>query len=140
MPILISAARAAAVTAVVASGILLSGCADLHSLGLKHVQVDYASWADAPKHAGPTSTPPAFVPHDASDLYLRSLLDGTGAAITYKSTEPVDTSKCVAGALTGKPRLDSNWWPIGPLPRTGLVCPHGWQVFVRDGVTYGWRN
>ena len=127
-----------ALVAVAACGILLTGCADLHNLGLKHVQVDYARWADAPK-AGPTAVP-TFVPHDASDLYLRTLLDGSGAAITYRSIPTVDTSKCVAGALSGKPRLNSNWWPIGRLPATGLVCPHGWNLFVRDGVTYGWRD
>ncbi len=133
-------ATVAAGAAVLAAGILLTGCASLHALGLKHEQVDYASWADAPKHAGPASTPPPFVPHDASNLYIRTLLDGKGAAITYTSTRVVNASTCVPGTLTGRPKLDSNWWPTGRPPLTGLVCGNGWQLFLVDGVTYGWRN
>ena len=131
-----------AIVGVLAASILLgtslTGCSELSNLGAKHKQVDYATWADAPK-AGPTALP-TFVPHDAANLYLRTLLDGSGAAITYTSTEPVDTSQCTPGTLKGKPRLNSNWWPIGKLPTTGLVCPHGWQLFQQDGATYGWRN
>ena len=127
-----------AVAAVLAASILVTGCSELSNLGAKQKQVVYATWADAPK-AGPTALP-TFVPHDASNLYLRMMLDGSSAAITYTATEPVDTSACKPGALTGKPRLNSNWWPIGKLPTTGLVCPHGWQLFQQDGATYGWRN
>ena len=130
--------QVAAVAAALAVCALLTGCVDLHTLGLKHQQEDYARWADSPK-SGPTAVP-TFVPHDASNVYLRTLLHGSGAAITYTSTEPVDTSACAAGRLTGKPRLDSNWWPDRKPPATGLVCPGGWQVFDLDGATYGWRN
>ena len=140
MPITRSPARIGAVVAIILVGASLAGCADLRQLGMTHEQVDYPSWADAPTSGGPASVPPAFVPHDASNLYLRTSLVGKGATITYTSPESVEASKCVAGVLTGKPRLDSNWWPERTTPTDGMVCPHGWQIFQLDGVTYGWRD
>ncbi len=127
----------ATIAATACTCILLTGCSELRDLGLSHKQVDYASWADAPKHGSVASVPPSFVPHDASDLYIRTLLDGSGATITFKSTEQLSPALCAPGPLTGKPRLDSNWWPDANPPADGMICD-GWRVFESHGATYGW--
>ena len=107
---------------------------------MKHHQVDYARWLDAPRHGGPQAALPAFVPHDATNIYLRTLLDGSGATLTFTSPDPVNPELCTTGQLTGRPRLDSTWWPIEKPPATGMLCSPGWRVFVDEGVTYAWLD
>jgi hypothetical protein len=101
------------------------------------VQAVYTSWSQAEHTANPVAPVPAFVPHDAISLYVR-VRDSDGASIiTYTSkSAPMG---CSAGALTGKPALDANWWPVAKPPAEGAVCPAGWQLYESNGVTYGWR-
>jgi hypothetical protein len=117
-----------------------TGCSALALTGMKHTQVDYARWLDAPRHGGPQAELPAFAPHDATDIYLRTLLDGSGATLTFTSPDPVNSRLCTTGSLTGHPRLDSTWWPIEKPPATGMLCSPGWRVFVDEGVTYAWLD
>lgn len=118
----------------------LTGCGALDLTGMKHTQVDYANWMDAVGETTPSTELPAFVPHDASDIYLRTLLDGSGATLTFTSTSPLSLTLCKPGRLTGKPRMQSDWWPIEKPPATGMLCSPGWQVFVSDGATYAWLD
>jgi hypothetical protein len=118
----------------------LTGCEAMQLTGMKHKQVAYASWTDASGHTTPATALPEFVPHDASDIYLRTLLDGSGATLTFTSASPLSLTLCQPGELTGKPLLQSNWWPIEKPPATGMLCSPGWRVFVKGGVTYAWLD
>ncbi|HEY2643944.1 MAG TPA: hypothetical protein VGI56_09350 [Galbitalea sp.] len=125
---------------VVVCCLCLSGCSIFGLIGTKHRQVDYPRWQDAPHRGGSQTALPAFVPHDATDIYLRTLLDGTGATLTFTSPDPLSSELCRPGELTGSPRLLSTWWPNEKPPDTGMVCSPGWRVFVDEGVTYAWLD
>lgn len=134
------AALTAAIAAVLGMAALgLAGCAAI--TGSQPTQADYPTWSDVHPANQQTSTslpvPPAFVPHDATQILVRAL--PTGASIlTFTSTQQPDPTLCHSGTLTGSPKLDANWWPIGKRPAQGLVCSPGWQLFTVSGVTYGW--
>jgi hypothetical protein len=127
---------ALAATALVAATVGLTGCSALMAVESPPVQADYRSFPTAV--STPTTAPPEFVPHDATAIYVRVRMMDDASIVTYRS--PTGPAGCTPGALTGHPKLDSNWWPIGALPAEGALCSSGWQVFERNGVTYGWRN
>jgi len=119
--------------------LMLSGCSAVGVLGLQTTsQVVYARWSDAPRTGDPDVVPPAFVPRDAKVVTLRTLLDGHGSILRFTSKSPLDPRLCRAGTLTGRPRLDTNWWPIGRPPARGMRCSPDWRVFVRSGTSYAW--
>ena len=115
----------------------LTGCSAINAATAQHTQVTYPSWADAPTHGSATSVLPAFIPHDAKNVSLRTL-DGRGETLRFTSPSPLDSSLCRPGELTGKPRIDSNWWPTTKPPAEGTLCSSGWRLFELDGITYGW--
>jgi hypothetical protein len=127
-------------TTVIALGVALAGCATIKSVTDTPVQGDYPTWADSVNSSTPLALPPAFVPHDATDMYVRVSTDSTAKIITYTSKSQPDPALCKAGNLTGKPQLDTTWWPNTKLPATGELCSPGWQLFTVAGETYGWRN
>jgi hypothetical protein len=136
-----TALRTAAVTATAALAVTaLAGCAVIARLDATPKQVVYPAWTDAPHTADPEVTPAAFVPHDAVAVYVRTSTTNGAAIMTYTSKTAPNASQCHAATLTGKPKLDANWWPIGTPPAEGLVCSPGWQVFTHDGATFGWTN
>lgn len=113
----------------------LTGCSALALATAQHTQVFYPTLSTAgPKAA---SEVPAFVPQDATDVTVRSL-PGHGKTMQFVSTTALDASLCHPGELSGKPRINSNWWPTAKLPTEGTVCASGWQLFELDGTTYGW--
>jgi hypothetical protein len=122
------------------SAIGLSGCSVVASVANSPTQVVYAKWKDAPHTSDPMVTPPAFVPHDAKDIYVQTLPGDRGAILTYRSKQQLDPSLCTSGRLTGRPRLDYNWWPDTKPPAEGTRCSPGWRVFGVKGVTYAWRD
>ena len=128
----------------------LTGCSAIAAFNSSPTQGDYPTWADSQgPHSGTSAQgasstaglpkPPAWVPHDATGMYVRSLPSGA-TILTYSSASQPEASLCHAGALTGKPKLLANWWPITKLPTEGTVCSPGWQVFAIGGVTYGWHD
>ncbi len=127
------------VVAVAAAGVAVavSGCSTVASIyNSQPTQSDYPHWTESASTGRPT--PPAFVPHDATDMFVRAL--PTGASIlTFTSATTLDPARCRAGTLTGKPALDANWWPIAKPPAEGMLCSGGWRLFTRNGVTFGWR-
>jgi hypothetical protein len=132
---LVTTRRLSAIVAVAIAGTLLTGCSAYTQATMQHTQLDYSSWADATGAAA--STLPGFIPHDAKNLNLRTL-PGHGATLRFTSAASVSSPDCSSGALTGKPRIQSNWWPTTKPPATGTVCSGGWRLFVVDGTTYGW--
>ncbi len=140
----------ATVAVAFALAFALTGCSALAAINNVPTQGDYPTWADArgpgtgTSAQGATSSsalpkPPAFVPHDATGIYVRSLASGP-SILTYSAAASPDPSLCHAGALSGKPKLLSNWWPITKPPTEGTVCSPGWQVFSIGGVTYALRD
>jgi hypothetical protein len=133
-----------AIPLTIAAGITalaLAGCSGLYAVP---TQADYPRWADSQAQlAGDESAqlpkPPGFVPHDATDLYVRTLSSGA-AIITYTSGQSPDASLCKPAELSGHPSLDANWWPVGKPPAEGMLCSPGWRVFDDNGVTYAWRS
>jgi hypothetical protein len=128
----------------------LTGCSAIAAINNVPTQGDYPTWADSQgPHSGTSATgavettglpkPPAFVPHDATGIYVRTLKSGQ-SILTYSAVGAPDPSLCHAGALSGKPKLLANWWPITKLPTEGTVCSPGWQVFSISGVTYAWHD
>jgi hypothetical protein len=132
-PFLASVAFASAALATAA----LTGCAALNAATAQHTQVFYPKWTDAPTSGEPTSVLPRFVPHDATNVNLRTLA-GHGKTMRFTSASPVDPTLCQPGKLTGRPRMESNWWPETKPPTEGTVCSSGWRLFELDGTTYGW--
>jgi hypothetical protein len=133
----IPTARLALATAALAALTLsLTGCTALMAVESPPVQTDYRSFPASV--TTPTTAPPEFVPHDATAMYVRVRMMDDAAILTYRS--PTAPAGCTPGALTGHPKLDSNWWPIGKPPAEGELCPSGWQLFDEDGATYAWRN
>jgi hypothetical protein len=133
--------RLAIVLCAATGGILaLGGCSVLGKVTMQHSQALYAKWTDAPTSGGNDTVPPAFVPHDATHLTLRTLNSGHGAILSYVSTEQPDPALCTPGALEGKPRLDANWWPATKPPAEGLVCSPDWRLFEIDGTSYAWSE
>jgi hypothetical protein len=135
--------RVALVALAATTALALSGCSIVSSFAAVTTvpkQGDYPSWADtqAP-HDESTPAPPRFVPHDATNMYVRTLPSGD-AILTYRSPTPPSPELCDPGQLTGKPPLDSTWWPITKPPAAGERCSPGWRVFQLDGVTYGWKD
>jgi hypothetical protein len=114
----------------------LAGCSSIPALN-PPVQAVYTTWNQAEHSPDPSAAVPDFVPHDATDLYVR-VRDSDGAAIiTYTSkSAPMG---CSAGTLSGKPALDANWWPVAKPPANGTLCASGWRLYEVDRVTYGWR-
>jgi hypothetical protein len=136
--------------AAVAVAVSLTGCSTLAAINNVPSQGDYPTWADSQGPRSGTSAqgavettglpkPPAFVPHDATGIYVRTLTSGQ-SILTYSTATDPDPSLCHTGALTGKPKLLANWWPITKLPTEGTVCSPGWQVFSISGVTYAWHD
>lgn len=116
----------------------LSGCSVALLMTSQTSQVLYARWKDAPTSGDAAVVPPAFVPHDAKIVTVRTLRDGHGSILRFTSKSRLDPQLCSSGHLTGRPRLDTNWWPIAKPPAEGMRCSPGWRVFVRDGTTYAW--
>ena len=83
--------------------------------------------------------PPSFVPEDATNLKIRIVTDGPGDIVRFESPTPILSDDCVEGALSGAALLETTWWPA-TTPENGIVCDQGWQVFISDGVTYGWTS
>ena len=130
--------RAVAVALTAGLALALTGCSGLYAVP---TQADYPRWTDSRLQLAGDELPrpPGFVPHDATDMYVRTL--STGAAIlTYTSGQSPDASLCKPGALSGHPSLDANWWPVGKPPAEGMLCSPGWRVFDDGDVTYAWRN
>jgi hypothetical protein len=136
-------ALATAIGAVLGVGaVSLAGCSAISSIyDGQPTQADYPSWSDVHTINQQTSAtlpqPPAFVPHDATQIYVRVLPTGP-AILTFVSTQQPDPLLCHPGSLTGKPNLDANWWPIAKPPAEGLLCSSGWRLFTAGGITYGW--
>ena len=136
-------ALATAIGAVLSAGALaLAGCSTISSIyDGQPTQADYPAWSDVHTIDQHTSVilpqPPAFVPHDATQIFVRVLPTGP-AILTFVSTQQLDASLCHPGPLTGKPSLDANWWPIAKPPAEGLLCSSGWRLFTVGGITYGW--
>jgi hypothetical protein len=124
----------------IACASVLTGCSALASLQNQPVRAVYARWSDAPHTTDPQITPPAFVPHDATRIYVQTLPNGHGAILTYRSRHAPDRALCTTGALSGRPRLDYNWWPDSKPPAKGTRCSPGWQVFREGDATYAWKN
>lgn len=97
----------------------------------------YSTLASASAQAA--AAVPAFIPPDATEVTIRSL-PGHGQTLKFVSATPLDSALCHAGTLTGRPRINSNWWPTTPPPSSGMSCNSGWQLFTVDGVTYGWTS
>lgn len=131
-----SALPLVAALAVVAS---LAGCSSIPGIGSQQREQVYANWADAPHGEDDLLAPPAFVPEDATDLRVRVIASGPGDIVRWTSPSPVTGENCEAGSLVGAPLLQSTWWPA-EIPREGMVCDAGWQVFQKDGYTYAWAS
>jgi hypothetical protein len=136
-------ARVALILVATTTALTLSGCSVVSSFAAVTTvpkQGDYPSWADtqAPRDES-TPAPPPFVPHDATHMYVRTLPSGD-SILTYRSSTAPDPNLCDPGELTGRPPLDSTWWPITKPPPEGERCSSGWRVFELHGVTYGWRD
>jgi hypothetical protein len=127
---------ALAATALVAATVGLTGCSALMAVESPPVQTDYRSFPTS--ISTPTTAPPAFVPHDATAMYVRVRMMDDASILTYRS--PTPPTGCTPGRIAGHPKLDSNWWPVGTLPAEGELCPSGWQLFEKAGATYAWRN
>jgi hypothetical protein len=126
--------------AAIACASTLSGCAVLAPLQNQPVRAIYAHWSDASHTSDPQLTPPAFVPHNATKIYVQTMPNDRGAILTYRSKKGPNSKLCKHGALVGKPHLDYNWWPDTKPPAEGMKCSPGWQVFREKGVTYAWQN
>ena len=113
----------------------LTGCSALAQATAHHSQVFYPTLSAASATA--VATVPSFIPKDATEVTLRSL-PGHGQTMMFESSSPLDPGTCHEAALTGHPRINSNWWPTTTPPATGVVCPSGWQLFTYHGATYGW--
>lgn len=124
-------ARATALLAT--ASLCLAGCSVLAIATEQHTQVFYPTLAGT--HVA--SVVPAFIPRDAKDVTVRSLA-GHGRTLRFDSTTPLDSTLCRAGELSGRPHMNSNWWPTSKPPAAGQVCGAGWQLFEVDGTTYGW--
>lgn len=118
--------------------LVVSGCAALGLVASQTSQVLYSRWKDAPKTGGADVVPPAFVPHDAKVVSLRTLRDGNGSILRFTSKRPLNPLLCTPARLTGRPALDTSWWPITKPPAKGTLCSPGWRVFVDSGTTYAW--
>ncbi|MDQ1529136.1 MAG: hypothetical protein QOH77_926 [Actinomycetota bacterium] len=127
-------------TTALALTLALAGCATIKSVTDTPVQADYPTWADVANSTTPTALPPAFVPHDATNMYVRASTLSSAEIITYTSKTPPDATLCKPGTLTGAPTLDTTWWPNTKPPATGELCSPGWRLFTVAGETYGWRN
>jgi len=156
-PSRLATAFAAAALALVT----LSGCALVSEFTSHQKEQVFATWADAPaadpdssEGTGrlPTNTPslrpstsdrafvpPSFVPQDATNLKIRIVTDGPGDIVRFESPTPILSDDCVEGTLSGAALLETTWWPAST-PAAGIVCGDGWQVFISDGVTYGWTS
>jgi hypothetical protein len=152
---------AGAVSAAAFAVVALSGCSLLAEFTSHQKEQVFATWADAPRADPdnaegtgrlPTNTPslrpstsdrafvpPSFVPQDATNLRIRIVTDGPGDIVRFESPTPIVSDSCVEGPLSGSALLETTWWPA-TTPQTGIVCDAGWQVFTKDGVTYGWTS
>jgi hypothetical protein len=118
--------------------LLVSGCSAIDIVTAQTSGVVYSRWSDAPKTGATDAVPPPFVPHDARIINLRTLLDGRGSILRFTSKRPLSPRLCKPARLTGRPALDTNWWPISRPPARGMLCSSGWRVFVDSGTTYAW--
>jgi hypothetical protein len=116
----------------------VSGCSALGLVASQTSQVLYSRWKDAPKTGGADVVPPAFVPHDAKVVSLRTLRDGNGSILRFTSKSTLNPRLCKPARLRGRPALDTNWWPITKPPARGVLCSPAWRVFVESGTTYAW--
>ncbi|TBN57747.1 hypothetical protein EYE40_10310 [Glaciihabitans arcticus] len=116
----------------------LSGCSFVEELATHEKELSYDSWADAPARGDLAFVPADFIPHDATDLHIRTQTSSTGKLYAFEAETPLDTELCTPGVLSGTPPMDTEWWPE-EIPTDGLVCAPDFQVFEVDGVTYGFR-
>jgi hypothetical protein len=105
--------------------------------GSIYTQETYDTYASAASSMG--SRIVEFIPHNATDLTLRWLTDGGGSILSYTSPSPPTASLCKDATLTGKPKVDAQWWPE-TAPAKGMVCSTNWRVFSAHGVTYAWST
>jgi len=116
----------------------LSGCSFIEELATHEKELSYDSWADAPAKGDLAFVPADFIPHDATDLRIRTETDGTGKLYAFETGSALDLQLCTPAVISGMPTLDASWWP-DEIPTDGFQCDPGFQVFEVDGVTYGFR-
>jgi hypothetical protein len=116
---------------------LVSGCSVIEEFGSHQKEQVFATWADAPQGEDAPFAPPSFVPEDATEVRMRVITNGPGELLRWAGATPVTAEQCNEGPLAGAPLLESTWWPA-QLPNDGIVCAAGWQLFQKDGYTYGW--
>ena len=116
----------------------LSGCAVIEELATHEKELSFASWDDAPTRGDLAFVPAEFIPHDATDLRIRTQTNDTGRLYAYKSETALDTELCTPSVIEGVPTIDADWWP-DDIPVDGWMCLPEWRVFVEDGVTYSFR-
>lgn len=131
--------RALAAAAAVATVALLSGCATFEEYALHEKELSYETWADAPTRGDLAFVPADFVPHDATDLRIRTQTNGSGKLYRFESVEGLDTEVCTPSPIEKITSLDAGWWP-DEVPAEGTMCAPDWNVFEVDGVTYAFRN
>jgi hypothetical protein len=130
---------ALALAAGVTAAALLTGCSVVEEFGSHQKEQVFATWADAAQGDNAPFAAPLFVPEDATEVRMRGITNGPGKLLRWAGSSPVAAKSCEPGALTGAPLLESTWWPA-QIPREGMVCSAGWQLFQKDGYTYGWAS
>ena len=131
--------RVIAVASAVAADALLSGCSTIDEYGFHEKELSYASWDDAPTRGDLAFVPADFVPHDATDLRIRTKTDGTGKLYRFETATGLDPELCTPSPIEKVTPLDAGWWPE-EVPAEGTMCAPDWNAFEVDGVTYAFRN
>ena len=127
-----------ALSAVAIAAVSLSGCSIIEELALHEKELAFETWDDAPTRGDLAFVPAEFIPHDASDLRIRTETDGTGKLYAFETETALDPELCTASVIEGKPTLDASWWP-DEVPVDGWMCAPEWRVFEVEGVTYSFR-
>lgn len=127
-----------ALSAVAITMITLSGCAEFSEAMTHQKELTFADWAAAPTRGDLAFVPAPFVPHDATDLTIKTITTGTGKLLRFTTKSELDPELCEPGPLNGSPRLGADWWPKDA-PRSGEVCGH-YRVFEKGDVTYAYNR
>ena len=127
-----------ALTAVALAALTLSGCSVIEELALHEKELAFETWDDAPKRGDLAFVPADFIPHDATDLRIRTETDGTGKLYAFETESTLDLELCAPSVIEGMPTLDASWWP-DEVPVDGWMCAPDWRVFEAEGVTYSFR-
>ena len=116
----------------------LSSCSFIEEMAAHEKELSFDSWADAPAKGDLAFVPADFIPHDATDLHIRTETDGTGKLYAFETKTGLDPELCSDAVISGSPTLDASWFP-DEIPTDGILCAPNFQVFQLDGVTYGFR-